>query len=52
MSDLFVILDLRISYVLQYTPDYQLCECLDLEHYDSNSDFSDTINKYKLQIDF
>ena len=43
MSDLFVILDFRISRVRQYTPDSQFCECLDLEHYDPNTDF---INKH------
>ena len=41
MSDLFVILGLRISHVHQYTPDFQSCECLNLGHYDPDTEFMD-----------
>ena len=39
--DLFVILGLRLSHVHQYTPDSQSCECLNLGHYETDTEFID-----------
>ena len=48
MSDLFVILVLKTVIYISKLLGFKDCECLNIEHYDPNTDFMDKLKNMKL----